>query len=306
MGKKAENNYNIRQVIDLTGVSEFVLRAWENRYAAFEPSRTSSGRRRYSSDDIVKARLLLKLTEKGHRISSIAHLNPASLQALSEQRELKKRAPSEDADDIATVMKWADQYKWDLTREMMSEKHKKLKARAYIFQFILPLISEISHQVALGQLSVAQEHILSAFIKEDLMLLKTKKNSNKKPLTRLVFATPEGDQHEIGLLIASVLAHLAGVSTLYLGPNVPARELCEASERFKATHLLVVATVEKMEGAKMEVLQFINFLDKHLPTSINLWTAGRSSPLPDLALRRNFKLIENFQAFESLVNKEHP
>ncbi|MDQ4146702.1 MAG: MerR family transcriptional regulator [Pseudomonadota bacterium] len=41
-----------------TGLSTYVLRAWEQRYALVTPQRSASGRRRYSDADIERLQLL--------------------------------------------------------------------------------------------------------------------------------------------------------------------------------------------------------------------------------------------------------
>ncbi len=305
MENQSEHIYTIRQVIDLTGASEFTLRAWENRYNAFKPFRTPSGRRRYSSEDVLKARMLLKLTEKGHRIGNIANLEIESLQQLSEERSLKSSPQTDPVfEEITRLMLWADQFAWDHIRDFMHDKRNKIPARSYIFNFLLPLLAEVNHQISTSHFTVAQEHILSAFIKEDLMLIKSKKTSKSSSAARMVFATPEGDVHEIGLLMASVLAYISGITTLYLGPNLPARELCEACERFGATHLLLVATVEKSAGAKQDLYELVNFLDRSLSPQTRLWLAGRCAMGLEVSLKREHQLLNNFNILESLINEE--
>lgn len=82
---KATDSYTIRQVVDLTGLSEFTLRGWENRYEAFRPNRTATGRRMYSQSDLQKAILLRELLLRDHRIGEIADLSVAALQDLLEE-----------------------------------------------------------------------------------------------------------------------------------------------------------------------------------------------------------------------------
>ena len=67
--------YPIKVVSQMTGISEFVIRAWEKRYDAVIPSRTESNRRLYSEEDIEKLRLLNDAVQKGHNIGGIARLN---------------------------------------------------------------------------------------------------------------------------------------------------------------------------------------------------------------------------------------
>lgn len=293
--------YTIRQVIELTGVTEFSLRGWENRYKAFKPIRTQSGRRLYRSEDILKVKALMDLVARGHRISEIASFSLARLQKLVEDRPLLQtptvQAPKED---FEPVIRLADQFKWDQLLDLISKKRKRLKPLNFLNHFMIPLIAEMVHQVGRGSLSIAQEHILSSIIKENLALVRSQAEKSRSKV-RLVMASPEGDQHELGLLVASTLAAIQGVHVLYLGPHMPKRDFCEACIRYHATHALLVTTVSKKEGAKDDIFEFLHFLDRHLTKSTSILVAGRNTLEMQLSLRRDFKILKSFQEFEALL-----
>ncbi len=66
--------FEIGAVCDMTGLSHHVLRVWEKRYGAVQPSRQSNRRRLYSSEDVEKLSLLKALVDRGHAIGGIANL----------------------------------------------------------------------------------------------------------------------------------------------------------------------------------------------------------------------------------------
>ncbi len=302
MNNAQQNSYKIRHVVNLTGVSEFVLRAWENRYHAFDPVRTSTGRRLYSKNDVMKARLLFELTEQNHKISEIASLTLQQLKDLSGKNLPSDATPTVRAPNgvAGQILVLAHHEKWDELQLQMSKLRKKKSAHEFIYEIILPLLSEIGNQVAQKKLSVAQEHILSAFIKEHLYLLRKEGPAARSDL-RLVLAGQEGDFHELGLLIALVLASHFGIKTLFLGANVPKRELCETCIKFKATHLLLSSTLSKKEGAKEEILSTVQFIDEHLPQKTTLWIVGRNTSGLNFGLKRNDQIVKSFNEFETLI-----
>src|ERR1700691_5807021 len=65
-----------------TGLSPHVLRVWERRYAAVEPTRTNGGHRLYSDADIERLRLLARATAGKRSISLVAHLPADELARL--------------------------------------------------------------------------------------------------------------------------------------------------------------------------------------------------------------------------------
>jgi DNA-binding transcriptional MerR regulator len=66
--------YRIGAVSELTGIPPETLRAWERRYATVEPSRTDSGFRLYSEEDVERLLLIKRLSDRGNAIGSIAGL----------------------------------------------------------------------------------------------------------------------------------------------------------------------------------------------------------------------------------------
>ncbi len=57
--------FRINWVAENTGVAEATLRAWERRYQVPKPSRTPSGYRLYSPDDVALVRKMRELCEAG-------------------------------------------------------------------------------------------------------------------------------------------------------------------------------------------------------------------------------------------------
>ncbi len=294
--------FSIRQVIELTGVSEYVLRAWELRYSALAPKRTETGRRLYSKNDLEKARVLWELTQRDHKISEIARLTLSELKKILANAKIAQLEDHQSpSSTVKEILNSVQDFDWENCRKILLTQRKRKKLSPYIHELILPLIKAIGAQVASQNLSIAQEHILSSFIKENLNALSVDQLPTR-PSIRMVFACPEGDMHEIGLLIALSLARSAGVSTLFLGPNTPKADLCDSALKFKATHILISSTISKNEGAKEDFLKYLSFIDQQLPKNIKIWLAGRNVESGPFTLDRAHEKIDSFVNFEKLLN----
>src|SRR5918999_1138203 len=86
-------------VADRTGLSPDLLRGWERRYRAVEPSRSADGQRTYSDADIERLRLLRLATAAGRSIRQVARLASDELaQLVREDRaareQVQRRAES--------------------------------------------------------------------------------------------------------------------------------------------------------------------------------------------------------------------
>lgn len=298
--KNQQNSYKIRQVVDLTGVSEFLLRAWEDRYSAFKPARTKTGRRLYSEQDVLKIRTLLCLTRQGFRVGDIAQkkLDELTNLSLSHTSIITEKINPE----VKAIISNANNFKWDTIRFFISEQKKKRKLLSWVNELIIPLLAEVGRQVESGQMSVAQEHIISAIIKDNLPTHQTR-NLKLKKGPRIVIATPEGDHHDIGIMIAAHMASELKINTLYLGPHMPSKELAAVCIPYKATHLLLASTVAPENGAKDTYLNYLNFLDTNIDPKIKILLAGKNSLKYSVNLKRPFKIIDSFTTFNEEINK---
>ena len=90
----------------MTGLSEFVIRAWEKRYDAVVPSRTETNRRLYSEENIEKLRLLNEAVQKGYNIGGIANLSIPDLKLILEKERstTKKHLSEEITSDVDSLL----------------------------------------------------------------------------------------------------------------------------------------------------------------------------------------------------------
>ena len=88
--------YRIGAVSKTTGVPVSTLRIWEARYGAFSPVKTEGKQRLFEEHDVSKALLLKQLSNEGHAISTIAHLDLAQLRRMRNGQHTTKNAPALD------------------------------------------------------------------------------------------------------------------------------------------------------------------------------------------------------------------
>jgi len=69
-----EPSYNLKAVVQETGLKPDTLRAWERRYGFPEPKRTAGGHRLYSQQDINILKWLVARQKEGLSISRAVEL----------------------------------------------------------------------------------------------------------------------------------------------------------------------------------------------------------------------------------------
>jgi DNA-binding transcriptional MerR regulator len=264
----------------VTGVSVHTLRAWEKRYKLVGPRRTTTGRRVYSQADIQRIQLLAKLVSSGHQIGSIADLSNDSL--IGMLKDLGESTADRGLAVIETLLPelvgYIERYNIEDFSHRMQKASQEHGSRTFILEVIAPLMKHIGDLVAKGSIDIAQEHAVSAIIRNFLnkIVFSSVQERVSKPhtLNGVVFATQEGDLHEIGILMAAALTVLNGVKVYYVGPNIPAEPLAIAVRAFKAKTVVMGYTSTAIFTQKNIQSNYLKKLDAHLPQRVEIYVGG--------------------------------
>ena len=228
----SEYKYPIKVVSQMTGLSVHVIRAWEKRYHVVEPDRTDTNRRLYSVDDIEKLRLLNDASHLGHNIGRLANLSLSELKNLLSKE--KRNIPEDNAglkytgtnieEILSECLEAIINYDAKKFESILLNTSARLTQPVLIEDVVIPLVYKIGDMWHSGELRVANEHLASSVIRSFLFnLLESYSINDSAPV--LVSATPIGQEHELGALIAGVIAASAGWKVVYLGSNLPAEEI---------------------------------------------------------------------------------
>ena len=224
----------IRIVMDRTGLPLETLRAWERRYGAVRPERTGGAQRRYSDADVERLRALARVVAGGRSIGQVARMSTEELAALARE-DAQSRAPvaerEEEGERWRHLLDSATEAVTALDAGRLEATLRKAASLAGAAGFIgavaVPLLRWLGSGWAEGTLSVAHEHLASAVLRRVLgTLLAQAEAAEGSPV--LVCATPAGQAHEFGVLIAAVMASAAGWRVVYLGADLPASDIAAA------------------------------------------------------------------------------
>jgi len=215
--------YRMKTVSELTGIPRNTLVAWERRYGIPEPERLTNGYRLYSDDDVA---VLIKLRDaiaKGLAISEAVELvregaEPAPLPAASP-------SPNPGFPQIGEELLQALLVYDRVRADRLIERLLHLPFLSAIDDIYFPLLRRVGAMWESGEASVAQEHFITAFVRDQLvaMLLRVGVGRNHGP--RVACVTFPGEKHELALLALAVHLSLRGCRVTYLGADLPATEL---------------------------------------------------------------------------------
>lgn len=286
-----QSRYPIRAVAKITGLSLDTLRAWERRYQAVVPEHTRRGRE-YGPDQIERLLLLNRLCQMGHAIGRIAPLNDDAL------RELLAAVPPMSvppAELISPVIDAIAAFDAASASDELSRLAAVLAPRDLVYQVAVPLMKETGDRWHRGTLTISQEHLVSQLLRNLLggMMRLFRPRSG---VTKMVLATTAGETHEFGILAAAMLASLAGLEPVYLGPDLPGAEIAAAARRTGARIVSVGATMPSET-----LTQELSTLVESMPPEAELWVGGAASDAVYRAADTNCRVIhvKDLPAFEN-------
>ncbi len=267
MGSK-EATFPLRVAVRMTGLTAERLRAWEARHAVVEPLRTPGGSRRYRASDLERLRLLREAVDAGHRIGDLVGLDLTALRA----RKADPADAAADPSELEGIWSALTRLEGERLQALFEQKLTAMGPLPFARRFVVPLLHEVGRRWADGELSVAAEHLVSALLSSMLVgALRAHRTAPTDP--PIVFATPSGEPHALGLCIAALAAAEAGAAPIYVGADVPEDDLVESVERSRA-EILALALVTLPKGEAEAVLRRLR---RRIPDRIEIWIGGAGS-----------------------------
>jgi len=262
----------MRVVIQRTGLSADVLRAWERRYGVVAPDRSEGGQRLYSDDDVERLSLLRRATAAGRNISQISALPLPELEALVTEDETLRASqeetpegrrhaahPFQEAACRAVERLDVSDLEAQLRRAAM-----QLGSAVAIDEVIIPVLRDIGDRWHRGELNPAHEHMATAAIRRVLAWMSSSALvPHYAPLA--VVATPANQRHELGAKIVSTTAATEGWRVLFLGADLPAESIAAAAAQSGAS-LVALSMIfpEHDPGLVAEIARLRQLLPPHV------------------------------------------
>ncbi|WP_408097492.1 MerR family transcriptional regulator [Peredibacter sp. HCB2-198] len=306
--------FNIQVASQLSGVASATIRAWEKRYNAVVPERADNKHRLYSEKDIEKLALLFKLTEIGQSIGKVAHLELDELKQVFTNLmhrpydELQVVTPHHEKIEYDKILNnfyiALSAYKLDIISHEMEKAKTLLSPRDLCLNVLVPLFHEIGNKVSRGELSIAQEHTLSAIVGFHVGQMIGQHYQKKQIKEDLILiSTPEGELHEIGILASALLCVHHSIKFIFMGPNMPAESLAEAANALKCRAILLGATRNEL-SERHSLSDYLQELSTRLQVSAEIWVGGDLKPAIQSELeKRKIPFFASLEAFDEYLSK---
>ena len=246
--------YNLKAVLQETGIIADTLRAWERRYGLPTPNRSAGGHRLYSQYDIETIKWLIARQAEGLSISRAvemwneriaSELDPLAGHTSSAfspaQTTLASFTPETTLDTIRA--QWVTacmNYRESNSEQALNKAFSIFPVEAVCMEVLQKGISEIGRLWYENRASVQQEHFASSLAMRRINTILSASPTPTRPQTVLV-GCPSGEWHTFTPLLLSLFLRRRGLNVIYLGANVPAERFEETISKVKANLVILVA-----------------------------------------------------------------
>ncbi|HEY5731249.1 MAG TPA: B12-binding domain-containing protein [Anaerolineales bacterium] len=245
--------YNIKVVLNRTGIAADTLRAWERRYGLPVPQRTQGGHRLYSDYDIETIKWLMDRQNEGLYISravdlwneQIASGSDPLAGAASESPVSPMAVPPTAPDSTLSTLRadWVSacsDFDEVAVEQILNQAFSLFPIEAVCTELIQKGMSDIGNLWYENKLSVQQEHFASslAIRRIDALLSAAPAPTRKETI---IVGCPADEWHTFTPLMISLFLRRRGFRIIYLGANVPADRFVETVKDTSANLVLLVA-----------------------------------------------------------------
>jgi DNA-binding transcriptional MerR regulator len=290
--KDYRDKYFIKDIENITGIKAYTLRIWEQRYGMLVPKRTETNIRYYEEDDLKYMMNIAILNANGIKISRIAQMDRDEVQRKTLSISENNSGQQSQISTLTSAMFDFDEREFNKT---LSINILQLGMEQTTTQIIFPFLQHLGVMWLSGTIHIAHEHFITNLIKQRIFVaidqLNIIPNANAK---KFLLFLPNGENHELSLLLASYLLRANGKNVLYLGTSTPLEDLNKIHKLHNPDYVFCALT---NPNSSMPVQVYLNTLSRSWPNTQILVTGSQVVKRRDLKIPDNCRVIADPTSF---------
>lgn len=199
---------------------------------------------------------------------------------------------------VAGILAAAADYRLTDYQRLLAAAATALAPAPLMRDVVGPVLREAGNRWHRGELSIVQEHLLSAAIRRQLGQLLDAGNRQATGPT-IAFGTLSGERHELGSLMLATVAASRGCRAIDLGPDLPVAEVGRLCARLPvAAVALSLVTHPDVIDAGRQLIE----LRRVIPAPVALWLGGQAALLLGPGqLPLGSRLVRDLAEFETCL-----
>ena len=213
--------FTIKDLENLSGIKAHTIRVWEQGYSFLRPSRTDTNIRYYSNDDLKTILNISILNKYGYKISHINRMSVSDVRARVAELNIADAPLKRIVNELIQLMVDLDTAGFE---KLIDKQITAAGIEKTIIRIIFPFFERIGILWQTGHINPAQEHLITNIIRQKLIVGIDQAKSLIKVKRSFLLFLPEGEHHELGLLLVYYLLKRKGAEVFYIGANVPLKD----------------------------------------------------------------------------------
>lgn len=225
--------FSIRDVENLSGIKAHTLRMWEQRYGICMCKRKESQHRYYDNEDLKYILRIAYLYHNGYRISRIAALSPEELNRLA-----SKRFDNDEYEVLVNrLIDACLSYDQQQFEKALQQVLGTMGLEKCMEKVIYPFLHKIGLLWMTGHVLPAQEHFCTHLVQKLIVTAINTLPAVQNSQARFILFTPQGEMHELSLLVAQYIFKKKGIRCILLGRNSQLELIDYCCRHIAVTHL---------------------------------------------------------------------
>lgn len=261
--------YYIKDASEMTGLSEQLIRKWENRYQIIQPERLSNGYRVYTHNDILVLKEIKKLRDEGYSIKE-------AVQGVLSKKEQKTEHYTNNVKQspyVQDIIEKGANYDEEGIVILLNQANHQYGLDLFLQNTIKPFL------VAIGDLwenevwDESQETVASLVVKDFLTQISRNFESTNDQQHILGFCLPN-EYHEIPLQILLLQMKIRGWRTTRIGASPKFSAIGQLVERMQPQKVVFSATTTIPFQRNGSLLEDLDDIAKTYP-NISFYIGGK-------------------------------
>lgn len=251
--------FTIKELETLSGIKAHTIRIWEQRYNFLRPSRTTTNIRTYNNEELKTLLTVALLNKYGYKISRIDSMQAEQRhQKVMDLQDASARIEALVAEMIGCMVDLRTEDFEKILDDYISEHGLSHTLSSIIFLFL----EKIGILWQTGRINPAHEHIVTAIIRQKIIATIDALPTPAQGGPLFVLFLPEDQFHELGLLYVYYLLKSRGLPVIYLGANVPPKDVLYVADVKKPQYLYIHLT---STPSKKGFLKYLHTLTTNHP-----------------------------------------
>jgi len=272
--------FNLKAVVQETGIKAETLRAWERRYGIPRPERTGGGHRVYSRRDIETLHWLSRRKLEGLSISRAAARWHAIVsagrdpileqdetsvppgyrgRAMEESRAGQARFSDDEHQVDAARSEWLAAclaYDENAAVHALSQAFARFPVETVCLDLLCRALQQLGEEWHTCNAAVQQVHYATGLAMQRIEILIGASPLGRRP-GQLLLACPPEEHHTFGLALLQLFLRRRGYSTVNLGGNVPLNEMEKTVQKTRPDLVILSAQQLHSAGKLLEMSEVI-------------------------------------------------